>query len=171
MRIANLSGRLHLLDGDLAIDVEKASDGQFGADPQAVYQRWAEFADWAGSARLPSGAPSDRRELGSPAPAPAQVFAVGLNYDEHAAEAGFIAPDTEPPIFTKFVSSIAGADCAVEIPDGRHLRRSSAWGSRTRTSARSDPGWSPSTSAMTRMTWSLAALSTGRRCSGAGRPR
>jgi len=121
MRIANLSGRLHLLDGDLAIDVEKASDGQFGADPQAVYRRWAEFTGWAANTPLPGGVPFDRRELGSPAPAPAQVFAVGLNYDEHAAESGFSTPDNEPPVFTKFASSIAGPDCAVEIPDGGNV--------------------------------------------------
>src|SRR3954453_9495154 len=51
MRIAAVDDRLALLHGDLALDVERASDGRFGADPQAIYERWDEFAAWAEGAR------------------------------------------------------------------------------------------------------------------------
>jgi 2-keto-4-pentenoate hydratase/2-oxohepta-3-ene-1,7-dioic acid hydratase in catechol pathway len=118
VRIANVSGRLAILDGDRAIDVQTASGGRFGPDPQAVYERWAEFTGWADTARLPAGESYEPRALGSPAPAPRQVFAVGLNFDEHAAEAGFSRPETEPPVFTKFVSSITGPYGEVAIPSG-----------------------------------------------------
>ncbi|MGI5232199.1 fumarylacetoacetate hydrolase family protein [Actinoallomurus sp. CA-142502] len=121
MRIANLSGRLAVLDGGLAVDVETASGGRFGPDPQAVYQRWAEFTAWAGRASLPAGQAYDPRALGSPVPAPRQVFAIGLNFDEHAAESGFVPPDTEPPVFTKFVSSITGPYTEVVIPPGGNV--------------------------------------------------
>ena len=43
MRVANVAGRLVLLVDGLAVDVEKASDGEFGADPQAIFGRWDAF--------------------------------------------------------------------------------------------------------------------------------
>jgi 2-keto-4-pentenoate hydratase/2-oxohepta-3-ene-1,7-dioic acid hydratase in catechol pathway len=45
------------------------------------------------------------------------VFAIGLNYAEHAAEAGY-PPDSMPVTFTKFPSSIVGPDAVVELPEG-----------------------------------------------------
>ena len=56
MRIANLSGRLILLIGGRAVDVEKASEGRFESHPQAIYARWAELRSWAVQADLPAGA-------------------------------------------------------------------------------------------------------------------
>ena len=50
--------------------------------------------------------------------APAQVFGIGLNYREHAAESGVDAPDV-PPVFTKFRSCLAGPYAAVELPSDR----------------------------------------------------
>ncbi|WP_306322795.1 MULTISPECIES: fumarylacetoacetate hydrolase family protein [unclassified Streptomyces] len=120
MRIANLSGRLALHVDGLAVDVEKASDGLFSADPQAVYGRWEEFRTWAAGARLPRGAKFDAADLGSPAPAPGQLIAAGLNYRDHAAESGFELPDRMPPVFTKFNSSISGPVTEVTLPPGGH---------------------------------------------------
>src|SRR4051794_10700907 len=51
MRVANLDGRLTLVRGsDRAIDVQGASGGRFESDPQAIYDRWDEFAAWAADA-------------------------------------------------------------------------------------------------------------------------
>ena len=102
MRIVNVGRRLVLLDASGAgLDVEKASHGKFASDPQALFDQWDTLRTWAD--RLPSdGAfPVDDAELGAPAPAPRQVFAIGLNYAEHAAESNMGRPDT-PPVFTKF---------------------------------------------------------------------
>ncbi|MEU8798583.1 fumarylacetoacetate hydrolase family protein [Spirillospora sp. NPDC048819] len=118
MRTANLSGRLVLLVDGLAVDVERAGDGRFTADPQAVYQRWGEFRSWAASARLPEGVAFDPSDLGSPAPAPRQLLAVGLNYRDHAAESGFTLPEGLPPVFTKFATSITGPVTEVTLPPG-----------------------------------------------------
>ncbi len=85
MRIATISQRLCLIAGGGAIDVQAASDGRFSADPAAVYPRWAEFRDWAASARLPEPAPFEAGSLGSPSPSPRQVFGIGLNYADHVA--------------------------------------------------------------------------------------
>ncbi|MEU2289098.1 fumarylacetoacetate hydrolase family protein [Streptomyces sp. NPDC013178] len=121
MRTANLSGRLVIItDDETAVDVEQASDGLFGPDPQGVYERWADFRAWAAGSDLPDGRPFAAADLGSPAPAPRQVLAVGLNYRAHADESGFAVPDSLPPVFTKYVSSITGPVTQVRLPDGGH---------------------------------------------------
>jgi 2-keto-4-pentenoate hydratase/2-oxohepta-3-ene-1,7-dioic acid hydratase in catechol pathway len=120
VRIANLSGRLVLLHEGRAVDVERASGGAFGADPQAVYERWEEFAAWAAGADLTGGTAFEPRDLGSPAPSPRQVLAAGLNYRDHAAESGFAVPEGLPPVFTKFSTSISGPVTEVRLPEGGH---------------------------------------------------
>ncbi len=127
MRITNLRGRLALdvsKNGhSIAVDVAKASAGRFGPDPQSVYAVWDEFAGWAAAlaperAPLANGAePFDATELGAPVPRPAQVFAIGLNYREHALEAGGGLPE-RPMVFTKFPAAITGPAGAVELPAG-----------------------------------------------------
>lgn len=118
MRIANLAGRLSIIAGSRAVDVEKLSGGMFGSDPQAVYDRWEEFSAWVRATDLPEGDPFEREDLGAPAPSPRQVLAIGLNYSEHAAESGFAAPVSEPPVFTKFASCITGPHGDVVLPEG-----------------------------------------------------
>jgi len=71
VRIGNLSGRLVLVTDHGAIDVEEFSAGRFGADPQAVYERWREFREWAATAGTDDAAPFRPDELGPPAPRPA----------------------------------------------------------------------------------------------------
>ncbi|MEV8274171.1 fumarylacetoacetate hydrolase family protein [Microbacterium sp. NPDC077184] len=117
MRVANLNGRLVLVVGDeTALDVAEASEGRFGPDPMSAYEDWDAFARWARSADV-SGAPLDRAQLGAPVPRPPQIFAIGVNYREHADEAGY-PPDSLPVTFTKFVSSLTGPDTTVALPDG-----------------------------------------------------
>ncbi|MDT0309023.1 fumarylacetoacetate hydrolase family protein [Streptomyces sp. DSM 44917] len=119
MRIANVSGRLAVIQpSGRAVDVERASGGRFGPGPQAVFERWGEFREWAAGAALPEGDVFDAGELGAPAPAPRQVFAIGLNYRDHAAESGFAVPEGLPPVFTKYVSSLSGPVSEVRLPRG-----------------------------------------------------
>ena len=124
MRIANHEGRLAVVTGpagrELAHDVEKHSNGRFGPGPQAVYEDWDAFTSWADSARLEGGVPIRPESLGSPAPAPRQVFGIGLNYRDHAAESGLPVPDGDPPVFTKFPSCITGPHGDIELPPGGH---------------------------------------------------
>jgi 2,4-diketo-3-deoxy-L-fuconate hydrolase len=108
VRIGNLSDRLTLFTEQGAVDVEQASGGRFNADPQAVYDSWDEFTQWAANHRDPATAkPFAMQDLGAPAPRPRQVFAVGLNYATHAAEGGVDAPEF-PMVFTKWPSSFTG---------------------------------------------------------------
>ncbi|SEF20036.1 2-keto-4-pentenoate hydratase/2-oxohepta-3-ene-1,7-dioic acid hydratase (catechol pathway) [Amycolatopsis pretoriensis] len=107
MRIANLAGRLVLLTGDGAVDVERASGQRFPADPHAVYARWTEFTAWAAGLRDLDAEAFDETGLRAPSPTPAQVFGVGLNYRDHAAESGLGLPES-PAVFTKFPSCLTG---------------------------------------------------------------
>jgi 2-keto-4-pentenoate hydratase/2-oxohepta-3-ene-1,7-dioic acid hydratase in catechol pathway len=113
MRVGNLHDRLTLFGEAGAIDVERASGGRFGPEPQAAYERWGEFSAWAGAAA--GGEPYDVAALGPPVPRPRQVFALGLNYAMHAREAGLDLPPT-PLTFTKFPSCLTGPEATVRVP-------------------------------------------------------
>ncbi|WP_026415414.1 fumarylacetoacetate hydrolase family protein [Actinomadura oligospora] len=116
MRVGNLSDRLTLFRGDAAVDVEKASGGQFGPDPQAVYDRWTEFVAWArANPSAGEAVPFRTEDLGAPAPRPRQVFAIGANYRDHAEEGGVGVPD-HPMVFTKWPSSFTGPVGDVVLP-------------------------------------------------------
>jgi 2-keto-4-pentenoate hydratase/2-oxohepta-3-ene-1,7-dioic acid hydratase in catechol pathway len=120
-RIANLAGRAALIADEGGIDVERASDGVFGADPQSLYDRWSEFLLWVGRLPAPDEGFDYRAlpdsELLSPAPWPAQVFGIGLNYRDHVAETGMQAP-SRVAAFTKFPTCIVGGFHEVELPEG-----------------------------------------------------
>lgn len=126
MRIVNVAGRLGVLVAEgVVVDVEQVGDGRWSADPQEVFARWQEFRDWVEESGLSGGqtadAPRARRvlptDLMAPVPRPRQVFAVGMNYREHAGESGLSVP-VQPAVFTKFPASIVGPVAEVELPDG-----------------------------------------------------
>ena len=120
MRLAAIRSRLALVDVRGAIDIEAASAGRFSPDPQAIYQRWAQFSAWyaANSATIltAEAARYTAAELGAPVPEPRQVFAIGMNYRAHAAEAGLGTPESDPVVFAKFPSSVTGPAAVVELP-------------------------------------------------------
>ncbi|MER5914339.1 fumarylacetoacetate hydrolase family protein [Streptomyces sp. NPDC001982] len=108
MRIGNLSDRLTVFTESGAVDVQKASHGRFGPDPQSIYGRWDEFVEWAGQGIDTADASAFATEdLGAPAPRPTQVFGIGTNYRAHADEARLETPEF-PVVFTKFPTSITG---------------------------------------------------------------
>lgn len=117
MRTANLAGRLVLVTDEGALDVADASEGRFSPDPQAAFERWDELRAWAPDAAGEAGS-LDEALLGPPVPQPRQVFAIGMNYAGHAAEAGIDLPDF-PTTFTKFPSSIAAPHATVSLPSER----------------------------------------------------
>ncbi|NLG22601.1 MAG: fumarylacetoacetate hydrolase family protein [Actinomycetales bacterium] len=118
MRVGNLEGRAVLVDGDRALDVERASGGQFGPNPQGVFDRWDQFRGWAAGQDPSAGEPFEVERLGPPVPRPPQVFGIGLNYRDHAEEADLEIPD-EPMVFTKFPSSVTGPYAEVQLPSDR----------------------------------------------------
>lgn len=92
MRYATVDGRLKLLVGVGQVDVHTASSGRLAP---TVGERWDALAamnQWARMVSAPTE-PFDPTRAGSPVPEPRQIFAVGLNYAEGAAESGFQRPD------------------------------------------------------------------------------
>ncbi|MDI9979454.1 fumarylacetoacetate hydrolase family protein [Rhodococcus sp. IEGM 1307] len=116
MKIASIGGRLSLVTGpSTAVDVNKASGGVFDADPQSIYERWDEFTTWAATTELSESIEFAPTDLQAPVPTPRQIFAIGLNYRDHADESGFTVPEA-PTVFTKFVSSVTGPNTTVTLP-------------------------------------------------------
>jgi 2-keto-4-pentenoate hydratase/2-oxohepta-3-ene-1,7-dioic acid hydratase in catechol pathway len=118
MRIVNVDGRLGLIGPDGAVtDVESASNGEFSSDPQDVYEHWDSFRSWAESSTVSEAVPAPEASFGAPAPRPRQVFGIGLNYREHAAEAGIELPAV-PLVFAKFAAAVTGPFAEIELPRG-----------------------------------------------------
>jgi 2-keto-4-pentenoate hydratase/2-oxohepta-3-ene-1,7-dioic acid hydratase in catechol pathway len=129
MRIGNLSGRLVIRSGAgpdaRLVDVERASQGRLPSDPAVAYDRWDELVEWAAT-RDPAeadagaagtGADVDPAALGAPSPRPRQVFALALNYRDHAEE-NRLEPPEQPSVFTKFPSAVTGPHGDIALPDG-----------------------------------------------------
>jgi 2-keto-4-pentenoate hydratase/2-oxohepta-3-ene-1,7-dioic acid hydratase in catechol pathway len=118
MRLANLNGRAAILaDDEHAVDVASASDGTFGPELHAIFERWDEFCAWAATVDGEGGLAFSSRDLRAPSPAARQIFGIGMNYGTHADELGIARPE-RPPVFTKFLSSIAGPYDVIEHPGG-----------------------------------------------------
>ncbi|MFT4306527.1 MAG: fumarylacetoacetate hydrolase family protein [Microbacterium sp.] len=118
MKIGNLRGRAVLLVDGAAVDIERASEGRFSADVDEVFRDWERFRSWASGAveGLASAAePFVVSDLRAPVIVPRQIFAIGLNYAEHAAETKLVG-DRELVVFTKFATSLVGPEAEVSLP-------------------------------------------------------
>jgi 2-keto-4-pentenoate hydratase/2-oxohepta-3-ene-1,7-dioic acid hydratase in catechol pathway len=120
MRLGNLRGRAVLLSRDMTrgLDLESASAGRFGPGVAQALANWDAVREFAAGVES-SGAPAvDATALGPCSPAPRAVFAIGLNYRDHAQEAGLpISP--EPVVFTKFPSCLVGPHSDVVLSGDR----------------------------------------------------
>ncbi len=119
MRLVNHAGRAGILVSAGVIDLEQASGGRFRADPMAAIAMLDEVAEFArtldGSRARPL---RDESELGPCVPAPRNVFGIGLNYRDHAIEAGLEIPQ-QPLVFTKFPSCLAGPRAPIVLSGDR----------------------------------------------------
>ncbi len=114
-RLLNVSGRAALeVDGHW-FDLARLSGDESLTEPMAAVARFGELH--ALSARCvdasPDGDVADVT-LDAPVPRPRQVFGIGVNYADHAAESG-MTPPPAPLTFTKFPSSIAGPTADVPL--------------------------------------------------------
>jgi 2,4-didehydro-3-deoxy-L-rhamnonate hydrolase len=124
MRLANFDNRACLVTDEGLCDVERGSKGRFTWDIDVLVGQLDALAIWLASNDLavteslsPQQVLDDVR-LGPVVNQPGQVFAVGLNYREHARETGAALP-TKPMIFTKFPSSIGSANSHFPVPSQR----------------------------------------------------
>lgn len=115
-RFANIAGRSALVDeDDRWYDLARLSDGAISDDPMEAIGDPSALGEAA--ARLhqaaPSGALADAQVL-APVPRPRSVFAIGLNYRDHATESAMELPEN-PLVFTKFPSCIVAPNAEVEL--------------------------------------------------------
>ncbi len=108
-----------LVRGSDLHDVAVASRDTLPADPMAVLDRLDTVRDLEASlGKRPPEARLDEVTLGPPVPRPSKVFAIGLNYPDHAVEGGFEVP-AHPLVFTKFPSCIVGPTADVAMRSDR----------------------------------------------------
>lgn len=120
MKIANVDDRAYLIrepeaGGLVGLDIAEASGDRFSSSVEELLAQWDDLAAWAAGADFAEAREVDTTELGAPVKRPAQVFAIGMNYKDHAAEVSLALPET-PAVFTKFASSLTGADVEVALP-------------------------------------------------------
>jgi 2,4-didehydro-3-deoxy-L-rhamnonate hydrolase len=142
MRFANVNGRACVAQGEHFFDIAQASGGRFSCDVQSAYSRWGELIAWFAADFSADGRSPALGPFGAPVPAPSQAFGIGLNYADHAQEAGLQSPKS-PLVFPKFTSCIAGphdglfldndtVDWEVELvvvigSGGRNVEPAAAW--------------------------------------------
>ncbi|MCG8588103.1 MAG: fumarylacetoacetate hydrolase family protein [Proteobacteria bacterium] len=113
MRLTNLGGRASLAFDDRVVDVERRSGGRFSSDPMQAIEQWDAFATWAAGQTVGDDAREcDRSQLQACVPRPRCVYAIGLNYRDHAEEAGLEIPRTLP-------SCLAGPSADVPLTSDR----------------------------------------------------
>ena len=83
----------------------------FFADPGNLDR----LQDWVGANAESASVISDDTRLGSAVARPGKLICIGLNFSDHAAEAGMPVPD-EPIVFFKATSAIVGPNDNVVIP-------------------------------------------------------
>jgi len=119
IRLANLKGRASLLAANRALDLERHSGGRFSADPMEAIARWRELSEWANARDVESlGEELDAGDLLPCVPRPQKVFGIGLNYRDHAREAGLDPPE-QPLVFTKFPSCLTGPRSEIVLTSNR----------------------------------------------------
>lgn len=112
VRLVNIEGRAALEADGGWFDLARLGGDESLSDPMTAIARFGELSalDTSGP---PDGLVADAT-LGPPVPRPRQVFAIGLNYADHAAESGMAMPPA-PLTFTKFPSSVAGPTADIPL--------------------------------------------------------
>ncbi|PWQ93986.1 fumarylacetoacetate hydrolase [Leucothrix arctica] len=119
MRLGMTNNRAVLIVEGRAIDIETRSDNQFSTDPMKLYEHWDNFGEWARQQTLNGDEPTlTNADLQCPVPHPRAVYGIGLNYKDHAEEAGLEMPK-QPMVFTKFPSCIAGPTAEIPLTSNR----------------------------------------------------
>ena len=117
--LVDLEGRAGWRVADHVVDVARASGGKFPSCAMELLRRWEEFRPWAEKlSPSDADAPADEARFGPAVPRPEKVFAVALNYTDHAREAGLDLPK-EPLIFTKFPNCLTGPRADILLTSNR----------------------------------------------------
>jgi len=114
-KLANIVGRAALIDGENYYDLETISNGDFDKDTSSALNNLEGLKKLSSglSEAEPTGSLKDVR-IDAPVSAPKNCFAVGLNYRNHAEEAGMDIP-VVPMIFTKHTTCLVGPNSDIEM--------------------------------------------------------
>ena len=114
-RLVTIAGRAALDHDGHWHDLAALSGDDALADPRVAVARHGELhaLQTAAATAAPTGDLADVT-LDAPIPFPHQVFGIGLNYADHAAEGGMELPPA-PLTFTKFPTCIAGPTADVPL--------------------------------------------------------
>ena len=122
MRLARVGDRFGLAVHDRFTPLASLGIAGHDARTNTVFESWPAFreaVDALGAEEIAarSEALSPER-LGPPVGAPRQIFALALNYADHAAEAGADVPE-HPLVFPKYPSCLTGPSDVVELGSNR----------------------------------------------------
>lgn len=122
MRLASFDGRIHALTGDFNDQQTRAIDlaALTGLSPDPIEFLAAGGIDAARAALdgAPDGVPVEPFRVDPVVRGPRSIWAVGLNYRDHAAETGQAVP-TAPALFTKSPGALVAHGSPIVIP--RHV--------------------------------------------------
>ena len=114
-KLANIEGRAALVEGDNYYDLETISNGKFNNDTSNALTNLVGLNELSEdlSKSEPSGLLHDIK-IDAPISAPKNCYAVGLNYRNHAEEAGMDIPSV-PMVFTKHTTCLVGPNSTIEM--------------------------------------------------------
>ena len=114
-KLANIEGRAALVEGDNYYDLETISNGKFNNDTSNALTNLVGLSELSEdlSKSEPSGLLHDIK-IDAPISAPKNCYAVGLNYRNHAKEAGMDIPSV-PMVFTKHTTCLVGPNSTIEM--------------------------------------------------------
>lgn len=114
-RLITVHGRSALESNGEWFDLATLSGDDALGDPLTAVARFNELHAWNDlCATSKAGGSVSSVVLDAPVPAPRQVFAIGLNYREHAGESGMEIPPA-PLTFAKFASCVVGPTAEVPL--------------------------------------------------------
>ena len=114
-KLANIEGRAALVDGGNFYDLETISNGKFNNDTSSALTNLVGLSELSEdlSKSEPTGLLHDVK-IDAPISAPKNCYAVGLNYRNHAEEAGMDIPSV-PMVFTKHTTCLVGPNSTIEM--------------------------------------------------------
>jgi len=114
-KLANIAGRAALVEGKNYYDLETISNGDFDKDTTNALKNLDGLMALSSelSKAEPSGILKDAN-IEAPVSAPKNCYAVGLNYRNHAEEAGMDIPSS-PMVFTKHTTCLVGPNANIEM--------------------------------------------------------
>jgi 2-keto-4-pentenoate hydratase/2-oxohepta-3-ene-1,7-dioic acid hydratase in catechol pathway len=114
-KLANIAGRAALVEGENYYDLETISNGDFDKDTTNALKNLDGLMALSSelSKAEPSGILKDAN-IEAPVSAPKNCYAVGLNYRNHAEEAGMDIPSS-PMVFTKHTTCLVGPNANIEM--------------------------------------------------------